>query len=169
MASLLSLFPNEPEALRPELPDATAKIVIVVHGEAAPAGSKRIVPVGKRGGPTFYRSVDANRKVEPWKKQVAYEAAIAMGERALLRGPLEVTFTFFKRRPKGHYGARGNLLPSAPTHPTTRPDATKLVRGVEDALTGVVWNDDAQIVAQGAFKCWGEPERCVVVVRELGA
>lgn len=139
---------------------------IVVYGETAPAGSKRIVPVGPKAGPQRLRSIDANRKAEPWKQLVAREAGRAMEGRALLRGPLSVTFTFFKRRPKGHHGKRG-LLPSAPAFPTTRPDVTKLVRGTEDALTGVVWHDDAQIVAPRAVKQFGEPERVEIVVREI--
>jgi Holliday junction resolvase RusA-like endonuclease len=30
----------------------------------------------------------------------------------------------------------------------TRPDATKLWRPTEDALTGIVWRDDSQIIRQ---------------------
>jgi Holliday junction resolvase RusA-like endonuclease len=141
-------------------------LVIVVYGETAPAGSKRIVPVGKKGGPTSYRSIDANPRTQPWKEKVAREAGLAMQDRPLLRGPLEVQFTFYRRRPKGHFGTRG-LLPSAPAFPTVKPDALKLARGVEDALTGVCWNDDAQICRELLIKEYGEPERVCIVVREL--
>ena len=166
MEASLSLFEEHPPT--PGRADApAARLVVVVYGEAAPAGSKRSVMVGSKDGPKFMRTIDANPKAAKWKDLVAQEAGRAMAGRDLLRGALEVTFTFFRRRPKGHFRTNGGVRPSAPGHPTTRPDATKLVRGVEDALTGVVWNDDAQIVAQGAFKCWGEPERVVIVVREL--
>jgi Holliday junction resolvase RusA-like endonuclease len=42
------------------------------------------------------------------------------------------------------------------------------VRGVEDALTGVVWRDDAQIVHQVASKFYTRgPERCEVLIRQV--
>ena len=35
------------------------------------------------------------------------------------------------------------------------PDVLKLARGVEDALTGIVWRDDAQIVNESLNKVVG--------------
>jgi Holliday junction resolvase RusA-like endonuclease len=47
--------------------------------------------------------------------------------------------------------------------PVVMPDATKLLRGLEDALTGVVWHDDAQIVSQHVEKRYALGPECVVV------
>ena len=48
---------------------------------------------------------------------------------------------------QAHYRTNGELKPSAPQHCTGRiGDLSKLIRAVEDALTGVVYDDDAQIV-----------------------
>lgn len=163
-AAALSLFDLSSPAR--SAPPATSALRIVVYGEAAPAGSKRIVPVGKKDGPKFYRSVDANKKAQPWKEKVAREAGLVMQDRPLLRGPLAVSFTFYVRRPKGHFGTRG-LRQSAPPHPTVRPDVLKLARGVEDALTGVIWADDSQVVRELIVKEYDEPERVVVEVWEI--
>jgi crossover junction endodeoxyribonuclease RusA len=58
---------------------------------------------------------------------------------------MDAIFVF--SRPKAHYRTNGELKPSAPQHCTGRiGDLSKLVRAVEDALTGVVYDDDAQIV-----------------------
>ena len=43
----------------------------------------------------------------------------------------------------------------------------KLARAVEDALTGIVWRDDAQIVDEQLSKVYGEPARVEVDVAEL--
>ena len=62
-------------------------------------------------------------------------------------------------RPKGHYRTGKNALilrKNAPEHPTTKPDATKLLRSTEDALTGILWKDDAQIWCQNVTKTYGE-------------
>jgi Holliday junction resolvase RusA-like endonuclease len=59
--------------------------------------------------------------------------------------------TFLMPRPKGHFrtGKRAHILrEAAPLYHTSKPDATKLLRATEDALTGILWHDDAQIAMQ---------------------
>lgn len=137
-----------------------------VLGLAQPAGSKRAFRHPKTGRPIV---TDANRNSKPWQAEVK-AAAVEVMDRVgleLICGPLAVEFTFIKPRPKGHFrtGAKAHLLrPSAPVWPSTRPDVLKLARGVEDALTGVVWRDDAQIVEEYLFKRYGSPPGCRVRV-----
>lgn len=140
-----------------------------VYGVAAPAGSK--TSGQRKDGSRFVR--DSSRRAAPWKHDVANAAAVAAGEAehrvsfgVLLDGPLALYVRFVIPRPKGHYGVRG-LRPSAPAHPTTRPDITKLLRAVEDALTGIVWRDDAQVVEQRASKVYGEPARCEIAISPI--
>lgn len=131
-------------------------IRFVVYGEAQPAGSKRaFVPKG------WTRPVvtDANPKAKIWKEQIAREAARALKGEMLPDGPVRLEVLFYRVRPKGHFTAQGVLRGSAPSHPTTKPDTTKLLRGIEDALTGIAWRDDAQVCEQLARKEFGEPAR----------
>lgn len=152
--------------------DVPLSVSFTVYGVAQPAGSK--VAGRTKDGRGFVR--DAARKSAPWKRQVAQaagdavwtvqEAGLYQVTSGLLDGPLALRCNFYVPRPKSHTGKRG-LLPSAPIYPTTRPDVTKLVRAVEDALTGVVWRDDAQVVSQAAAKHYGEPARVEVEVSVL--
>lgn len=87
------------------------------------------------------------------------QAALEARERAgwkLLRGePIEVWTRFYTRRPKSHYGTGRNadvLKPSAPERPITKPDKDKLERRVLDALTGVIYADDGQVVGGESSK-----------------
>lgn len=140
-------------------------LTFTVHGRPQPAGSKRIVPAGgKKGGRPIV--VDDAKRSRPWKQDVAAAARDALGDRELVTGPVALELTFYVARPKGHYGARG-LKPSAPAWPTVRPDVLKLTRAVEDALTGQVWRDDAQVVDERLLKKYGEPERVEVTLHEL--
>lgn len=139
-------------------------LAFTVHGTPEPAGSKKTVPMG-RGPGARWGVVDANPRAKGWKTQVAQRAGEAMAGRALFQGPLELRCAFYRARPKGHMGAKG-LRPGAPTYPTVKPDTTKLLRAVEDAMTGVVWRDDAQVVVQIVCKLYG-PERVEIEVREL--
>jgi Holliday junction resolvase RusA-like endonuclease len=146
----------------------TETITFTVFGEARPAGSKRAFAIRRGGVPTGRIAVmDANPKAKDWKQQVSCAAREAYaGE--LLTGPLRVTLQFYRPRPGGHYGANGlNKKGRESIAPTTKPDVLKLARGVEDACTGVIWRDDAQIVAELIVKEWGEPARVEVLVEKL--
>lgn len=141
---------------------AVGEVSFTVYGVAQPAGSKT---TGQRkDGTRFVR--DSAKKGAPWRTLVAQVAGEAMNGRGVLDGPLELVVTFCVPRPKGHYGARG-LRPSAPTFPAVRPDVTKLLRAVEDAITGVVWRDDAQVVSQHAVKMYAESACVEVSVNRL--
>lgn len=150
---------------------AEPALKFTVHGIAAPAGSKRHV-----GG---HRIIDASSRSAPWKTLVSQYAADAMADTygvepfMLFDGPLAVRMTFYVPRPKTHWrqvnpqtplSLAGVLRESAPRWPTTRPDVLKLGRAVEDACTGIVWRDDAQIVQEWLEKKYGEPARVEVVV-----
>lgn len=64
-------------------------------------------------------------------------------------GPVAVDITFVRRRPKG--------MPKKSTLPHIHfPDLDKLVRAVGDSMTGIVYNDDAQVVESHSRKRYAE-------------
>jgi Holliday junction resolvase RusA-like endonuclease len=138
---------------------------VTVEGHAMPGGSKK----GFVDPRTERVVVVEDSKNKPWKRAVASEGKRVRLDAPILEGALAVVCTFARPRPKSHYGVRG-LLPSAPAFPVTRPDVLKLMRAVEDALTGVLWVDDSQIVDEHLVKRWaalGEPERMLLTVTAL--
>jgi Holliday junction resolvase RusA-like endonuclease len=147
-----------------------AMLQLVVHGFAQPAGSKRQVR-NPRTGATYV--IDANPQVAEWKRHVRDRALEAMGrdELSTLTGPVRLEVEVYTPRPKSHYGAGRNatrLLPSARAWPTVKPDLTKLLRAIEDALTQAsVWIDDTQVVIQTASKRYGTPARAFIRVTEI--
>lgn len=48
--------------------------------------------------------------------------------------------------------------------PSVKPDADKLLRAIFDALTGVAYADDAQVVSVALTKAYGACERVTVTV-----
>jgi Holliday junction resolvase RusA-like endonuclease len=140
-------------------------LIVTVYGRPQPAGSKRAF-VNKRTGRAHV--VDAAKGSAPYKQEVAGAALEACGgEPLLLDGPLILDVKFYLARPRGHYrtGKNAHLVrDSAPGYPMGRPDTTKLLRAVEDALTGIVWTDDSRVVYQLASKHYGTPERVEVRV-----
>jgi Holliday junction resolvase RusA-like endonuclease len=149
------------------------RVAFFVRGKPQPAGSKRAFPIRRKGGGVGVAVTDDNPRTKGWQGEVGYAGALAMEAIAMAvpwDGPLGLAVRFTLRRPKGHFGTGRNarmLKPSAAPWPTTKPDASKLVRAIEDALTGVVWTDDAQVVEQLATKRYGEPEGAHVEVWKL--
>lgn len=149
------------------------RLAFTVYGEAKTAGSKRTVPVRRKDGAgNWYPTgktlvIDDNPRSKAWKDQVAQAAGRAMDGKPLIDGAVRVDVTFYRPRPKSQLGTRGNVLPSAPDYPITKPDRGKLLRAVEDALTGVIYRDDAQACDGDVRKRFGEPARAEIVVEKL--
>lgn len=134
-----------------------------VLGIPQSGGSKRPV---RRGGKASGKLmlIDMNEeKVKPWRNAAKMIAAELMRGRDPYEGPLMLAVEFHMPRPKGHFGVHG-VRRSAPSYPTVRPDSTKLLRPLEDALTGILWNDDSQIVEQIIRKRYGDPPRAEIRV-----
>jgi crossover junction endodeoxyribonuclease RusA len=129
-------------------------ITFTVPGIPQTAGSKRAFVNPKTGRAII---TDDNRKGKDWRACVQAKANEVYTEPTLLDGPLLLDVIFMFPRPRSHYGTgryANSLKHNAPMHHTKRPDATKLLRALEDALTGVIWRDDAQVCEQFVRKMY---------------
>lgn len=114
----------------------------VVYGSPATKGSTRaFVPKG------WTRPIitSATKGLKAWEAKIA-NVAMGQANGTLLTGPIFVTLAFHLPRPK-------SLKKGAVPH-TKRPDCDKLIRGATDALIGIVYKDDAQIVMITATKVY---------------
>jgi Holliday junction resolvase RusA-like endonuclease len=153
-------------------------IDITVYGTPAPQGSKRAFAVrGKGGVPTGRVAVieSSHDRVKSWRQAVV-DAALGSCPGEPLEGPLSLAMVFYLARPKSHYRTgrnAGQLKDSEPAHPVKPPDASKLLRATEDALTDVgLWRDDAQVVEYSRIaKEWADdrPPGADITVRPLAA
>lgn len=109
-----------------------------------------------------------NKRSKDWRASVVHEAHMAI-EGQLLDGPLVLQVKFWMPRPKSHFRKTGGLTKSAPMFPTGKPDVTKLMRSTEDALKGVCWRDDSQIIDQYGCKRYANSDKSAgaeITVRE---
>jgi Holliday junction resolvase RusA-like endonuclease len=88
-----------------------------------------------------------NPNAKAWEQRIATEAQ-KVGGGALFTGPVILTVAFHLPRPKS--------LPKRVTHHMTRPDCDKATRCVLDALTGVLYGDDGQVVELHVRKQFAE-------------
>lgn len=120
----------------------------LVTGRPAPQGSKASLGKG--------RFKEQSPYLDTWRNDVRAAAEKVRGE-ALINGPIFTRMTFHFPRPKAHYVA-GNrergLKPTAPVFYSSAPDRDKLERSTNDALTGVIWVDDARVAGTYSFKLY---------------
>lgn len=135
-----------------------------VHGRAVPGGSKTAFLNRKTGRAMIVDAAGAPNKV--WRQEVAAVARQHYQE-PLEFGAVSLELHFFLARPKGHFGTgkkAGILKASAARYILKKPDTLKLARAVEDALTGIVWHDDSQIVRNDSWKHWADTQPGVQVI-----
>lgn len=150
-------------------------ITFFIPGIARPGGSKKAFAIRNRSGaivtrqngsPVIVITDDAKGNKE-WKQQCAVFAKQAY-QGPPLTGPLKVRFEFFRTRPKVHFRSNGDIKEAAKQfRPISKPDVTKLIRAAEDALTGICWVDDSQIVDQKGGKWFSDTPGCKVTIEEI--
>lgn len=151
-----------PEGLStPDLGIAEADLAGVfkfrVDGEAVPQGS--MVPfIGKYDGKA--RLKPSNEKaLEAWRKYVAevatYRRPHWLGE--LWDGPIGVSYLFVRQRGDDYLADGVTLKKGARRLPDTAPDSDKLERAINDALTDVLFTNDARITDWAGRKRFAPP------------
>ena len=177
-ASFLDLTASSGE--EEETPPEAPELRMVVHMAPESKPSVRFGPANPRGGGgcegrgrgfgrlKLFRcctDTDRKRKKEHFASQVSQHAH-RQGFQQLPRSvPVKVEAWFFLRRPESDFvnrdRARG-LKDTALTEPTLaiKPDTDNLGKFLLDALTGVVCEDDAQVVELRLFKLRDCTGRC---------
>lgn len=127
-------------------------IEFTVYGVALPKGSARaFIPKG------WNRPIitSATKGLKGWEAAIA-STARSVCDGQLMTGSITLEITFHFPRPKS--------LPKRAVFHTKRPDLDKLIRGATDALTNVIWKDDAQVFSILAMKgyCVGDAAPRVV-------
>ena len=124
---------------------------VIVYGTAAPQGSKRHVGNGVM--------LESSKRLRPWRQDVRFAALEKRPPDWDMTTPMRIGLVFWFPRPATHYGTRNGisyLKANAPIEPVSARigDIDKLQRAVFDALTGVAYLDDRQVVEVEARKAY---------------
>lgn len=92
-----------------------------------------------------------NERERPWAASVAWSARAAMAGAAPVSASVRVDIIVSVAK------ARTSKL-AAP-----RLDVDKLARSILDAMTGIVYVDDVQVISLCILKCWGSPGANITV------
>ena len=140
------------------------ELYFVVFGRPQPQGSYRAF-IYQKGGNARAAITSDNKKMKPYRQQVT-DTALSVLERLEIERPrhgehvpVSVELNFFFAKPKS---TKKSVL-----FPAVKPDIDKLIRSTFDALTGVLFKDDAQVVTVTARKFYDALER--VEIRIISA
>jgi Holliday junction resolvase RusA-like endonuclease len=114
-------------------------IEIKVHGTPVAQGRPRFF---RRGN---FVGVYDPEKSKSWKETVKWQAI--QQNKKYFNEALTMHLEFYLPRPMS--------LPKKVIYPIKRPDIDNLIKGVKDALKGICYRDDSQIISLSANKNYG--------------
>lgn len=149
-------------------------IRFVVLGKSAQKGS--VTPMPRPGGSGFFVSHN-DRNLKSFTERIRAEAdkalfaCLSMGGTWDDQCSMECLIVRRRKRPEKHFRSLKRervLRADAPRFILEyRNDVDKLARAVLDALTGVCWRDDGQVVSLHVQKRWGLEEQTEIVVAQM--
>lgn len=94
--------------------------------------------------------------------------AMSMRPEKPFEGPLRMVLDFCFQRPNNHFNSKG-LKPNAPNWycPRGRNDWDNLCKFVSDALNGMFYEDDGQIVSASVTKRYSDQACVHVMIEEI--
>lgn len=105
-----------------------------------------------------------------YKSNIGKMATLQLPENfTLMTGAVFCNWTFVFPPLKSWSKKKLNELNDASkfVYKTTKPDVTNLQKGTEDALTGIIWQDDALIVQSTVKKIYGFNPKIILDVFDL--
>ena len=119
------------------------------HGQGRPRACMR----GSRAG--VYKA----------KKDVSAETLIQVmlmeKQPPKFEGPVKLWLNFYMKRPK-------SVPEKKRKYPTVKPDLSNMIKTVEDAANGILYDDDKQIVEVDAAKLYGDEDKIELWIEEVG-
>ena len=131
-----------------------------LDGENPPTkGSASGFPIRRKGGRIGVVITNDNPKNKKWAAVVGWKAKENRASDSPWAGPVQLSLVFGMKRPK--------KMPKGRELPTVKPDLDKMVRSVKDAMTKILYVDDAQIVALAASKEYSEKPGVTIELTKL--
>lgn len=139
------------------------------HVPGAPQGKGRARSFKKPGGGIGHYTPEKTRTYEGMIRALAREA---MYRQLIIEGPVELSLLIVMPVPKSWPEWKKAMAAHGQILPTAKPDGDNVAKACKDALNGVLWVDDAQVVSLTLRKVYGAPGLVVgvhIAAREMAA
>lgn len=127
-------------------------------------------PVGK-GRPRVVRRGGFTQTYTP-EKTASYENLVKLefqrqGGRMLKDGPVFLSIQAWCGIPKSVSKRKREAMMGGLIRPTKKPDCDNVAKTIADALNGLAWRDDSQVVSLLVVKRFGEEPGVEVTIEEV--
>jgi Holliday junction resolvase RusA-like endonuclease len=145
-----------------ELPIPVGEIHITVEGPPVPKGRPRATSIG--GHARMFTPAKTRR----YEDLIRLEAGRLMEGRGQLQGPTRVHIRAYMPTPQviAKHKIKGPSAEAGVIRPITKPDVDNFAK-VIDALNGIVWPDDNQVVELTVEKFYSTRPRLELTAAEL--
>lgn len=129
-------------------------------------------PQGKARARTFYNSRAGKMQSITPEQTKSYEDLIrwkykAAGGEYYGEKTLQVSIQAYYPIPKGFSKAKVNDAIGGNLRPTTKPDCDNIIKVVLDALNGVAYYDDKQVICVSCNKYYGQQGYLLIHINEI--
>lgn len=132
-------------------------IKIIINESPVPKGRQRKGKYGNMYTPEETRSYE----------ETVGKEALKHKPKELLTGALAVSFYFYRSIPKNFSKKKKELALCGRLRPKIKPDLTNYTKAAEDALNGIIWKDDAQIVDGHLHKYYSATPGTTIIIEEV--
>lgn len=139
----------------------SATVYFVVYGNPVGKGRPRAT---SRGG--FVRMY-TDAKTLGFESAVADEARIAMRDWQAFETPMQLQLSAYYPIPKSWSKKKRQMAMDGEIHPQVKPDLDNVMKAVLDAMNGVVYVDDSQVINMVATKRYSSDPRVEVYLHEV--
>ncbi len=137
-----------------------AEIKFIVPGQPVPQGRPRFARRGSQ-----IQTYDPKPSVE--YKKLVKEVAILNKPEELLEGSLSVEIQIYRQMLKSFSRAKREQAEYRQLRPVTKPDIDNYAKGILDALKGVIWIDDGQVVRLVCDKFYSAKPRIEIAIKQF--
>ena len=125
------------------------------------------IPIGK-GRPRVTRNgTYTPKKTKDYEKLVQWSCKNKY-KGDPLKAPIRIDIRLYMYIPKNTSKVRLKRKLAGEILPTKKPDWDNMAKAITDALNGIAYEDDNQVVEAHVYKYFSDNPRAEVIIRELG-
>ena len=136
-------------------------IEFTVVGEPKGKGRPRFSRVGK------FTKTYTDAKTKMYEEKIANAARLHMYPHEPLETPLSITLIFHIGVPKSYSKKRTTDCLTGKEWPTKKPDVDNIAKAFLDAMNGIVYKDDVQVIRLHAYKKYSIDPHVHITVSEV--